>query len=70
MTLQPGKETIAIHILTDISRNKYNETMEFAQLIEHKMRNDSFGKSYTKCDGETAPRPFSKKSKLSISLDQ
>ena len=70
MTLQPGKETIAIHILTDISRNNYNETMEFAQLIEHKMRNDSFGKSYTKCDGETAPRPFSKKSKLSISLDQ
>ena len=26
--------------------------------------------SYTKCDGETSPRPFSKKSKLSISLDQ
>ena len=28
------------------------------------------GKSYTECDGETIPRPFSKKSKLSISLAQ
>ena len=27
-------------------------------------------KSYTKCGGETSPRPFSKKWKLSISLDQ
>ena len=27
-------------------------------------------KSYTKYDGETSPRPFSKKLKLSISLDQ
>ena len=27
-------------------------------------------KSYTKCGGETISRPFSKKSKLSISLDQ
>ena len=27
-------------------------------------------KSYTKCDGDTIPRLFSKKSKLSISRDQ
>ena len=27
-------------------------------------------KSYTKCGGETIPRPFLKTSKLSISLDQ
>ena len=27
-------------------------------------------KAYAKCDGEIIPRPFSKKSKLSISLDQ
>ena len=27
-------------------------------------------KSYTKCVGETIPRPFSKKAKLSISPDQ
>ena len=34
------------------------------------MRNISFEKSYTKYGRETIPRPFSKKSKLSISLDQ
>ena len=27
-------------------------------------------KQYRKCDGETSPRPFSEKLKLSISLDQ
>ena len=34
------------------------------------MRNTFFEKSYTKCDGDTIPRPFSKKSKSSISRDQ
>ena len=35
------------------------------------MRNMRFflEKTYRKCGGETIPRPFSKKSKLSISLD-
>ena len=66
MTLQ----TIAIHILPNISRHKRNQTMKFGQLIEYNMRHISDEKSYTKCGGETIPRPFSKKSKLSISLDQ
>ena len=34
------------------------------------MKNIFLEKSYTKCDGETRPKPFSKKPKLSISLDQ
>ena len=34
------------------------------------MKNIFLEKSYTKCDGETSPRPFSEKLKLSISLDQ
>ena len=34
------------------------------------MRNIFVEKSYTKYAGETIPRPLSKKSKLSISLDQ
>ena len=34
------------------------------------MRNIFVEKSYTECAGETIPRPLSKKSKLSISLDQ
>ena len=44
--------------------------MKFGQLIEHNMGNIFHEKSYTKCGGETIPRPFSKKSKLSISLGQ
>ena len=44
--------------------------MKFGQLIELTMRNTFLGKSYTKCDKDAIPRPFSKKPKLSISLDQ
>ena len=44
--------------------------MKFGQLIECNMRNIFLEKSYTKCGGETSPRPFSEKLKLSISLDQ
>ena len=44
--------------------------MKFGQLIEYNMRNTFVEKSYTKYGGETIPRPFSKKSKLIISLDQ
>ena len=67
MTSPPGKQTIAIHILPYISRSKGNQTMTFGQLIEDNMRNNFLEKSYTKCGEETIPRPFSKKSKLSIS---
>ena len=70
MNSQLGWQTIAIHILPNISRSKGNQTMKFGQLIEYNMRNIFLEKPYTKCDGETIPRPFSKKSKLSISLDQ
>ena len=43
--------------------------MKFGQLIENK-RNIFPKKSDTKFGGEASPRPFYKKSKLSISLDQ
>ena len=69
MTSQPGQQTIAIHILPNISRNKGNQAMKFGQLIEYNMRHIFVEKSYTKCAGETIPRPLSKKSKLSISRD-
>ena len=42
--------------------------MKFHQLIEYSMSAVFLEKSYTKCGGETIPRPFLKKSKLSISL--
>ena len=38
--------------------------MKFDQLMEYNMRNIFVEKSYTKCAGETIPRPSSKKSKL------
>ena len=44
--------------------------MKFGHSIEYNMRKNFHEKSYTKCGGKTIPRPFSKKSKLSISLDQ
>ena len=49
---------------------KCNQTMKLGQLIEYNMRNIFLEKSYTKYGGETIPRSFSKKLKLSISLDQ
>ena len=70
MTSQPGKQTIGIHILPNISRSKGNQTMKIGQLIEYNMRYNFVEKLYIKCAGETVPRPLSKKSKLSISLDQ
>ena len=118
ITSQPGKQTIAIHILSIILRSKGNgtrktaswkiaprkiapysnsnpnrnfnpggdllrgrgvqssggqfpvmrgnQTMEFGQLIEYNMRNIFLEKSYTKYGWETIPRPYSKKSNLSI----
>ena len=44
--------------------------MKFGQLIECKMGNIFLEKPCTKYGGKTSPRPFSKKLKLSISLDQ
>ena len=52
MTSQPGQQTIVIHIL---------QTMKFGELIECNMKNIFLEKSYTKCDGETSPRPFPEK---------
>ena len=70
MTPQPGKQIIAIHILPNISKSKSNQTMEFGQLMEYNMRNIFLEKSFIRCGAETVSRLFSKKSKLSLSLDQ
>ena len=58
MTLQLGKQTIAIHILSNISRSKGNQTTKFSKLIEYNIRNIFLEKSHKKCGGETLPRPF------------
>ena len=39
MTSQPGLQTIAIHILPNISQSKGNQTMKSGQLIEYNKRN-------------------------------
>ena len=39
MTSQPGKQTVAIHLLPNISRSKGNQMMKLGQLIEGNMRN-------------------------------
>ena len=53
-----------------MSSSKGNQTMKFGQLVEYNMKKIFLEKSYTNCGGETSTRPFSGKSKLSISLDQ
>ena len=57
MTSQPGKQTIAIHILPNISRSRINQTMKFGQLIEYDIRMIVPEKLYTKWGGETIPKP-------------
>ena len=39
MMLQPGKQTIAIHILPNILRSKGNQTIKSDQLIEYVTEN-------------------------------
>ena len=70
MTSQPDKERIVIHLLPNVLRNKDNQAMIYGQQREYNMKNIFLEKPYTKCGGETSPRPFSEKLKLSISLDE
>ena len=41
MTSQPGLQTIAIHILSNISQSKGTQTMKIGQLIEYNKNFDS-----------------------------
>ena len=41
---QPGKQTITMHILPNISRSKGNKAIEFRRLIKYNMRNFFFWK--------------------------
>ena len=61
MTSQPGKQTIVIHVLPNILRNKDNQAMKFGQLREYNMKNIFLKKPYTKCGGKTSARPFSER---------
>ena len=48
---QPGKQTVVIHILSNISISKGNQTMKFGQVIEYNMRNIFLETSYATYGG-------------------
>ena len=58
MTSQPGLQTIAIHILPNISQSKCNQTMKFGQIIEYNKRNIFLQKLFGKWGRETSSRPL------------
>ena len=70
--ITPSTENLIIttHVLPYISRSKANQTRTFSQLKEYNMLNIFLKKLCTKCGGEISPKLFSRKTKLSISLDQ
>ena len=68
MTSKPGYQVITMHILNNISRSKGNQAMKFGH-EKCNTRNTFLEKSKTKSGVKTIPRPFFKKSKLSISLE-
>ena len=70
MTSQAGSQKVSIHIMANIWRIKGNQTRKFGHLIEYNIKKIFVEKSYTKCVRDTIPRPFSKKSKFSISFNQ
>ena len=50
MTSHPGKQTITIHILPNISRSKGNQTKKLGQLIEY-IKGISFFENYAGSKG-------------------
>ena len=60
MTSKLGKQTIAIHLLPIISRNRVNQKMKFGQLIECAMRRFFLEKSHKIRNkvGRLLPHPF------------
>ena len=54
--------------MSNISRGKGNQVIKYGQNVIWELFFQE--KSYTNCDRENIPRPFSQKLELSISLDQ
>ena len=61
--------TCSAHIDQYLEKKKQSDNESWS-VNRSKMRSIYLEKSYTKCGWETSPRPFFKKSKLSISLNQ
>ena len=60
MTPQPEKQTIAKHILPNISRTKDSQTMKFDELGKYNMRNICFSKNRTQNVVKLFSDPFLK----------
>ena len=58
ITSQPGLQTIAIHILSNISQSKGNQTMKLGQLIQYSRGNIFLQKLFRKWGRETSSRPL------------
>ena len=67
---QPGLQTIAIHILSNISQSKNNQTMKLVQLIEHNKRDIFLQKLCGKWGRETSSRPLYFLKKLNMRWKQ
>ena len=71
MRSQPGKQTMVIQLLPNISRSESLTYQKiFGKLTKGNMSNIFLEKSCTKQGGETSPRLFSKKLKFSLPLDE
>ena len=58
MTSQPGLQTIATHIFSNISQKKGNPTLKFGQLTEYNKRDIFLQKLCRKWGTETSSRPL------------
>ena len=56
--LQPGYQTITIHVSSNISHSKNHQTIKFGWLIEYKNRNIFLQKSCRKWGRVTSYRPL------------
>ena len=57
---QPAQKILALHILSNISRSKSNQTMKFGQLIEYDIINIFLDKSNTNMMEMLVPCSFMK----------
>ena len=69
-TLFSQTNNYSTQLVLNLSRSKSNQRIKFGQIKEYNMRNVFLEKTYTKCGGKTNSRAFSKKSKLSLYLNQ
>ena len=60
MTSNPGKQTIVIHILPNISRSKSNQIKEFGQLIDNNRELFLLKNDTKSVEEKLLPNPFLK----------